>query len=130
MTATRRRAGAAAASLLLAAAAVVDRTARAFAPSPPSPSSPRRAASRRRGAADDGRTARVAVAAAPHGFDALGLADDLVAAARRMRWEVPTPVQRLAVPAILDAAAGGGGHGSGSGPDGGASLWCEGPTGR
>ncbi|KAL9189297.1 hypothetical protein ACHAXT_011787 [Thalassiosira profunda] len=36
-----------------------------------------------------------------------------------MNWRAPTPVQRLAVPAILDMADG----------DGGASLWCEGPTG-
>eukprot|EP00571_Detonula_confervacea_P004747 CAMPEP_0172313420 /NCGR_PEP_ID=MMETSP1058-20130122/20161_1 /TAXON_ID=83371 /ORGANISM="Detonula confervacea, Strain CCMP 353" /LENGTH=645 /DNA_ID=CAMNT_0013027065 /DNA_START=55 /DNA_END=1992 /DNA_ORIENTATION=+ len=57
-------------------------------------------------------------------FESLGLSGDLIDVARRMNWEVPTPVQQLSIPAILDMA----GTASGS-DDRSSSLWCEGPTG-
>ena len=58
-------------------------------------------------------------------FELLGLSDDLITAAQKMNWEVPTPVQQLSIPAILNMAN------DSSEVDGvGSSLWCEGPTGR
>ena len=58
-------------------------------------------------------------------FESLGLSDDLVTVAQKMNWQIPTPVQQLSIPAILDMA----GYND---YDGGqsSSLWCEGPTGR
>ena len=58
-------------------------------------------------------------------FESLGLSNDLIGVAERMNWEVPTPVQQLSIPAILNMADGGNG-----GSSEGTSLWCEGPTGR
>ena len=67
-------------------------------------------------------------------FESLGLSEDLIAVTQRMNWDSPTPVQRLAIPAILAMA-----HrnpndsNSNYDDDDGSianSLWCEAPTGR
>eukprot|EP00581_Thalassiosira_minuscula_P027758 CAMPEP_0183751330 /NCGR_PEP_ID=MMETSP0739-20130205/1682_1 /TAXON_ID=385413 /ORGANISM="Thalassiosira miniscula, Strain CCMP1093" /LENGTH=691 /DNA_ID=CAMNT_0025987551 /DNA_START=60 /DNA_END=2135 /DNA_ORIENTATION=- len=59
-------------------------------------------------------------------FESLGLSDDLIAVTQKMKWDVPTPVQQLSIPAILDMA---GDDGYDNEEDGGSSLWAEGPTG-
>jgi hypothetical protein len=86
------------------------------------------------------------------GFKALGLSPYLLRATSTMGWEVPTPVQHLAIPAILgmtpsmkstsliswsnptdvvdDDGAVNGGDGTGNGTKKGDALWCEGSTGR
>jgi len=49
-------------------------------------------------------------------FDSLGLSSDIMTAVRSQPdWQIPTPVQALAIPQILS--------------DKSASIWCESPTG-
>ena len=51
-------------------------------------------------------------------FEDLGLSSELVEVTQRMNWYKPTPVQQLALPAILEEIS-----------DENTALWCEGPTG-
>lgn len=52
-------------------------------------------------------------------FQSLGLTDEMFDITKRMDWNVPTAVQRLSIPAVLEME-----HGNSA-----SSLWCEGPTG-
>ncbi|KAL7498127.1 hypothetical protein ACHAWT_009651 [Skeletonema menzelii] len=52
-------------------------------------------------------------------FEPLGLSNDLLEVTRRTGWEVPTPIQSLSIPAILEMDE----------SDTSKSLWCEAPTG-
>ena len=52
-------------------------------------------------------------------FQSLGLTDEMFDITKRMDWNVPTAVQQLSIPAVLDME-----HGNSA-----SSLWCEGPTG-
>lgn len=52
-------------------------------------------------------------------FENLGLSSDLLSVTQRMNWNIPTPVQQLAIPAILFDMN-----------ESSSSLWCEAPTGR
>lgn len=49
-------------------------------------------------------------------FASLGLSEDMLTVAQKMEWSVPTAVQQLSIPAILDM-----GNSN--------SIWSEGPTG-
>jgi len=51
-------------------------------------------------------------------FEDLGLSSELVEVTQRMNWYKPTPVQQLALPAILQEIS-----------NENTALWCEGPTG-
>ena len=62
----------------------------------------------------------------PPSFDELGLNPDLLRAVRDRGWEVPTPAQRLAVPAVL---ALGDGRRRRLGDEPYHSVWTEAPTG-
>ncbi len=52
-------------------------------------------------------------------FEPLGLSNDLLEVTKRTGWEVPTPIQSLSIPAILEMDE----------SDTSRSLWCEAPTG-
>jgi hypothetical protein len=65
------------------------------------------------------------------GYEALGLSPSLTRSVSDMGWNVPTPIQRLAIPAILDMTS----PSRTTDADGEEdvkrdSIWCEGPTGR
>ena len=51
-------------------------------------------------------------------FEDLGLSSELIEVTQRMNWYKPTPVQQLALPAILQEIS-----------DENTALWAEGPTG-
>jgi superfamily II DNA/RNA helicase len=55
-------------------------------------------------------------------FQDLGLTNDIVGVTERMGWDIPTPVQQLSIPSILEMT------GAGRNNDNN-SLWCEAPTG-
>ena len=55
-------------------------------------------------------------------FEDLGLSSDLLSVTPRMNWNIPTPVQQLAIPAIL--------FDMNENDESSSSLWCEAPTGR
>ena len=67
-------------------------------------------------------------------FESLGLSEDLIAVTQRMNWDSPTPVQRLAIPAILTMARRNHNDSNSNYDDEDGtianSLWCEAPTGR
>lgn len=52
-------------------------------------------------------------------FETLGLSNDLLEVTKRIGWEIPTPIQTLSIPAILEIDE----------SDASKSLWCEAPTG-
>ena len=52
-------------------------------------------------------------------FEDLGLSSELIEVTQRMNWYKPTPVQQLALPAILQEMS----------DENTSALWCEGPTG-
>ena len=52
-------------------------------------------------------------------FEPLGLSNDLLEVTKRTGWEIPTPIQSLSIPAILEMDE----------SDTSKSLWCEAPTG-
>lgn len=56
---------------------------------------------------------------AAEGFELLGLSNDLLEVTRRTGWEIPTPIQSVSIPAILEMDE----------SDTSKSLWCEAPTG-
>jgi len=98
-------------------------------------------ASNDEGGASDDDDAEASSSSSYAGFESLGLNADLLRSARACGWDVPTPIQRLAVKPILDLAFGKRGGGGGSDDESESesesddedesydSIWCEAPTG-